>query len=84
MSQNLLTILEVAKKLGVSRVTIFNRIKTGKIPALKKGKMYLIKEEDVPSLVSQQVTPGEKETIDKAVEKSMHEYGEALKKLKDT
>ncbi|MFQ5992863.1 MAG: helix-turn-helix domain-containing protein, partial [Nitrospiraceae bacterium] len=37
-----ITIPELAKLLGVSRIAIYNRVKKGQIPATKIGRTYVI------------------------------------------
>lgn len=41
---------ELAKILNVSRIAIFNRIRSGKIVATKAGRNYIIKKTDLPEL----------------------------------
>jgi len=80
-----LTTPELAKKLGVSRITIFNRIKKGKIPAEKIGRNYIIPYENVKGLIENKnstiLTEEKKEKIKKSVKKIIEEYGETLKLL---
>ena len=80
-----ISVAELAKMLGVSRITIFNRIKKGQIPALKIGRPYAISMEDVSNLVSDSgsnfLTEDKKADIKKAVEKVVREYGETLRLL---
>jgi len=70
---------DLAKKLGVSRVTIFKRIKSGKYEAEKIGRNYVIDIDSVPEL--REMSAQSQKTIEKAVEKTIKEYGEALKLL---
>lgn len=80
-----ISVAELAKMLGVSRVAVFNRIKKGQIPAHKIGRSYAVSMEDVSDLVngnSKGVLTNEKrEEIKEAVEKVVKEYGETLKLL---
>ena len=75
---------ELAKKLGISRTAVFNRIKKGQIPAEKIGRNYIISIEVVDEILhgkSPVLTEEKKEVIKKAVEKTVKEYGETLKLL---
>ncbi len=72
---------ELAHKLGVSRVTIFNRIKQGKIPAQKVGRNFVIRVEDVPEIGGKQLGVLNKQVIEGAVKKTVDEYGETLRLL---
>jgi len=76
-----LTIPELAKLLGVSRIAIFNRVKKGQIPASKIGKTYFITDRTIAHILGKEVTKSGKDLIDAAVRKTVQEYGEVLKKL---
>lgn len=76
-----ITVPELAKLLGVSRITIYNRVKKGQIPATKVGKTYVITDETVANILGKKMTGKEKQQIDAAVRKTVREYGEVLKKL---
>jgi len=79
------SVAELAKMLGVSRITVFNKIKNGQIPAEKIGRSYAISIENVNEIISGFssgiLTENKKEEIKKAVEKVVKEYGETLKLL---
>lgn len=80
-NEKYLTIPELAKLLGVSRIAIYNRVKKGQIPASKIGKTYVITDHTIANILGKEVTRGEKKRIDAAVRKTVEEYGEVLKKL---
>jgi excisionase family DNA binding protein len=75
------TIPELAKLLGVSRIAIYKRVKKGQIPATKIGGTYIITDETVAAILGRKVTDREKKRIDAAVRRTVHEYGEVLKML---
>lgn len=79
--EKFITVPELAKLLGVSRITIYNRVKKGQISAMKVGKTYVITDETVANILGKKVTGKEKQQIDAAVRKTVREYGEVLKKL---
>lgn len=76
---------ELADLLKVSRITIFNKIKSGRISAQKIGRNYLIPVSSVASLLesseNEVLTDKSKAEIAEAVEKVVKEYGQALKLL---
>lgn len=76
-----LTIPELAKLLGVSRIAIYNRVKKGQIPAEKIGRTYVITDQTIATILGKEVTKRGKEQIDAAVRKTVQEYGEVLKQL---
>ena len=71
-----MSVADMAKKLGVSRITIFKRIKKGQISAIKIGRSYAI-----PRDTEMTVLGADKREIDKGVKKVIEEYGETLKLL---
>lgn len=75
------SISEIAKVLGISRVAIFKKIKSGKIKAIKIGRMYAIPALEFESLTGKKLTDNQKRVIEKAVVKTVREYGEVLKLL---
>lgn len=80
-TENYITIPQLAKLLGVSRITIYNRVKKGQIPAIKIGRDYFITDQTVQEILGRKVTDQGKKRIDEAVHRTVSEYGEALKLL---
>ena len=80
-----ISIAELAKMLGISRIAVFNKIKKGQIPAEKIGRSYAISMEHANEIVSggssDVLTEEKKKMIKKGVEKVVKEYGETLKLL---
>lgn len=80
-----ISIAQLAKMLGISRVAVFNKIKKGQIPAEKIGRSYAVSMEHVNDLIgnvkSKILTDDKKQEIKKAVEKVVKEYGETLRLL---
>jgi excisionase family DNA binding protein len=52
----LLTVNEVADLLRVSRMTVYRLIKTGEMPALRVGRSYRLREEDIHSYLTERYT----------------------------
>ena len=59
-----ITIPELAKLLGVSRIAIYNRVKKGQIPATRIGRNYVITDETVTNILGKTVTEKGKKHID--------------------
>ncbi len=78
-----LSTTEVAKLLEVSRVTVFNRIKSGEIKAEKIGRNYAIPSENFLINISNDssLSKEEEKEIEIVVKKAVKEYGEAFKLL---
>ena len=76
-----LTIPELARLLGVSRIAVYNRVKKGQIPATRVGRTYVIVDQEIADILGGEATKKGKERIDAAVRKTVQEYGEVLKRL---
>lgn len=72
---------ELAALLGVSRVTIFNKIKKGEITAEKIGRNYIIPKENTGITAKDALTDNLKSEISRGVTKVLDEYGDVLKRL---
>ncbi|MFA5936861.1 MAG: helix-turn-helix domain-containing protein [Candidatus Paceibacterota bacterium] len=72
---------EVAKFLGVSRVAIFKKIKSGQIHAEKIGRNYIIPREEYEAILGLFVPERRKKDIENTVERVFKKYGPALRKL---
>ena len=80
-NEKYITIPELAKLLGVSRIAIYKRVKKGQIPAVKIGRTYVITDMTIANILGKRVTKRGKKQIDAAVRKIVLEYGEVLKQL---
>ena len=80
-----ISVEELAKMLGISRIAVFKKIKKGQIPAEKIGRSYAISVEHVSEIIGNQdnsiLTESKKTEIKNAVEKVVKEYGETLRLL---
>lgn len=80
-----ISVAELAKILGISRVAVFKRIQKGHIPAEKIGRSYAIPVEYAAEVMHAGIggvlSDQKKEEIKKAVEKVVKEYGETLRLL---
>lgn len=83
--QKNISITELAKLLGISRVAVFNKIKKGQIPAEKVGKVYVIPFAKVADIVQKAdtgvLTEEKKKDLNVAVDRVVKEYGETLRLL---
>lgn len=80
-NKDFLTVTELATMLGVSRVAIFKKIKNGQISAMRIGKMLAIPRKEFESILGKTLTKKQKEIIDRAVGKTVKEYGTTLRLL---
>jgi excisionase family DNA binding protein len=76
-----ITIPELAKLLGISRIAIFKRVKQGKIKAIRIGRNYAIPKKTLQSLLGRTLDENSKKEIDRAIKKTVSEYNQTLKLL---
>lgn len=79
--KNYLTTAELAKLLGISRVAVFKKIKSGKIKAKKAGRNFVIDKKELGGILDDTLNENKKAEIREAVKKTIQEYGETLKLL---
>lgn len=72
---------EFARMLGVSRVAVFKKIRSGNIHAEKVGRNYVIASEELAAALGTFVTDRRRKEIDQSIERTVREYGDALRRL---
>lgn len=75
------SIPEAAKLLGISRIAVFKRVKSGKLKAVRTGRNYGIPETSLRKAVTQPLDAKTKAKIKSGVKRVISEYGETLKLL---
>lgn len=81
MRKNLLSTTELAKILGISRIAVFKKIKSGEIKAKKVGRNFIINRRDLAEILGSVLSDEKKRDIEKSVKRTIKEYGETLKLL---
>jgi len=76
-----ITIPQLAKFLGVSRIAVFKKVKKGQIEAMKIGRNYAIPKRYIADILGSTLNEKDKKEIDRAVKKTVREYGDVLKLL---
>jgi len=76
-----ISIPELARLLGVSRISVFKKVKQGEIKAVKIGRNYAILRGALDSILGRALSEKEKNIINRAIKKTVSEYGETLKLL---
>ncbi|MCX6738091.1 MAG: helix-turn-helix domain-containing protein [Candidatus Parcubacteria bacterium] len=79
-----LSTIELAKMLGISRIAVYKKIQKGQIIAKKIGRNFAIDKKDLVKILEKELTRNQKLEIDKAITKTMKEYGKTLKLLGST
>ena len=72
---------ELARMLGVSRISVFKKIKSGAIHAEKVGRNYIIPKEEIAAALGVFVSERRRKEIDQSVQRTVEEYGDALRRL---
>ena len=78
--KELFSTAQAADVLGVSRIAVFKSIKSGKLPATRVGRSYVIEKEDLMEFLGISLKK-EKNEIEMSVKKTVQEYGDALRRL---
>lgn len=81
MDKEFLSTSEVAKLLGISRIAVFKKIKSGEIKARKIGRNFAVDKKELPNVLGTVLRKTQKQEIEKAVQKTVEEYGETLRLL---
>ncbi len=76
-----MTIPQLAELLGISRIAVYKKVKSGQINATRIGRTYAISNKVISDILGKELTPQMKKKIDKAVKKTVNEYGEVLQLL---
>ncbi|OQX88500.1 MAG: hypothetical protein B6D55_00225 [Candidatus Omnitrophica bacterium 4484_70.2] len=76
-----ITIPQLAQILGISRIAVYKKVKKGKIKAIKIGRNYLIPKKYILVILGKALGEDERRQIDKAIKKTVEEYGEVLRLL---
>jgi len=76
-----ISIPELAKLLGLSRIAVYYKVKAGKIKAIRIGRNYAIPTKYLQEILGKELSESEKEKIKQAVKRTVREYGDVLKRL---
>jgi excisionase family DNA binding protein len=76
-----LTIPQLAKILGLSRIAVYRKVKKGQIKAVKIGRTFAIPQKQIAVILGKSLHEADKKEIDSAVKKTVKEYGKVLKLL---
>jgi excisionase family DNA binding protein len=76
-----ISIPELAKILGISRIAVYKKVKTGIIPAQKIGRNYAIPKKYIQNVLGKELNDADRQLIARAIKKAMTEYGEVFKLL---
>lgn len=78
---NFVSIPQLAKLLGISRIAVFKKVKQGQIKAIRIGRNYAISRKHLEHILGYDLDNKHKKQIEKAMKKVVDEYGETLELL---
>lgn len=81
IKHNKITIPQLAEMLGISRIAVYKKVRKGQIPARKVGRIYVISDSQVASVLGRGMTTRDKQQITRAVDMTVRQYGLVLKML---
>jgi excisionase family DNA binding protein len=76
-----LSIPQLAKILGLSRIAVYKKVKKGEIRALRIGRNYAIPNDVLSGILGKSLGAQAKAQINRAVKKTVREYGDVLRLL---
>lgn len=77
--KNLISSAKAASILGVSRVTVFRKIKSGELKAVRIGRSLLVFADQLTDV--RRLTDDRKKEIEETVRRAVDEYGETFRLL---
>lgn len=76
-----MSIQELADILGISRIAVYKKVKSGRIKAVRIGRSFAIPRKYIDKILGKTLGTREKTSINAAVKKTVKEYGDVLKLL---
>lgn len=76
-----ISIPQLAKTLGISRIAVYKKVKKGQIKAIRIGRSFAIPRKYLTDITGKTLSKKDEKIIDEAVKKTFKEYGELLKLL---
>ncbi len=76
-----ISISQLAKILGISRIAVYKKVKKGQIEAIRIGRSFAIPQKYVSDILGKTLQEKDKKEIENAVKKIVQEYGEVLRLL---
>jgi excisionase family DNA binding protein len=76
-----LTIPQLAKMLGISRIAVYRKVRKGQIKAQKIGRNYAIPSQAIGVSRGKPLSASAKKEIEAVIQRVVREYGETLRLL---
>ena len=79
--ESYISIPRLAEILGISRIAVYRKVKKGQIEAVRIGRNYAIPRRIIAPLLGRKLSAEDKRHLDRAVLRTVKEYGDVLIKL---
>lgn len=79
--KNYYSLQEIAKLLGISRISVYKKVKKGEIAAERIGRSYAVPKKEISYITGEKLRKEDMKQIDNAVKKTIDNYAEVLIKL---
>lgn len=76
-----ISIPQLAKILGISRIAVYKKVKKGQINAIRIGRNFAIPQKYIADILGKTLQEKDKKELHEAVKKTVKEYGEVLRLL---
>lgn len=76
-----ISVPQLARLLGMSRVAVFKKVRAGEIKATRIGRNYAINMKEASYILGKELSKESKQEIEKAVATTVAEYSEVLRLL---
>lgn len=74
---DLLSLPQVARLMGYSRIEIFRKVKRGEIPAKRVGRGYFVHRANLGPIYAP-ISKSASRIVDRAITKTLRDFGETL------
>ena len=81
MKNKYISVPELARKLHISRIAVYKKIKKGEIHAIRIGKNYAISMKDVEYYSGSKLRQTDKRKVELAVKRVVSTHGKVLRVL---
>jgi len=75
------SLVDVGRLLGISRISVYNKVKKGEIEAVRVGRSWAVPAKSLEYVLGRSLREKDKVEIDLAVKRVVVEFGDVLEKL---
>jgi excisionase family DNA binding protein len=75
------SLIEVGRILGISRISVYNKVKKGEIEAVRIGRSWTVPAKALEYILGRSLRDKDKQEIEAAVKRVVGEFGDVLERL---